>query len=36
MKVLWHSKGPTTLQEQATWTLENNSAPIWPAPQGVK
>ena len=20
MKVLWHSKGPTTLQEQATWT----------------
>jgi hypothetical protein len=28
MKVLWHSKGSTTLEEQATWTLDNNSARI--------
>lgn len=36
MKVLWHSKGSYTLLEQATWTLDNNSARTWPAPQGAK
>ncbi len=36
MKVLWHSKGSHTSLEQTTWTLDNNSARTWPAPQGAK
>jgi hypothetical protein len=35
MKVLWQSSGYHT-GEKATWTLDSNSARIWPAQQGAK